>query len=208
MKFAGMVLMASVCCAQQYEIGGAAGAGFAHSVSVTSPAGSAAAGFQPGAAFGGLLGHNLYSHLSGEVRYTYLRSNLKLSGSGAEPTFTGVAHALHYDLLLHPARKRGRSVLPFAAFGGGMKVYRGTGKEAAYQPLNRFAYLTRTQEVKAMASVGGGVKVSIGPKLLLRTEFRDYITPFPRKVIAPAPGAKVAGWVHDFVPMVGISYVF
>jgi len=37
---------------------------------------------------------------------------------------------------------------------------------------------------------------------------RDYITPFPNKVIAPAPGAKVGGWLQDFVPMFGVSWTF
>jgi len=208
MKLAGIGLMACACWAQQYEFGGAAGAGFVKNVNVTSPAGSATAGFKSGAAFGAVLGHNPYSLVGGEVRYSYLQSDLRLAGAGAEPTFAGVAHAIHYDLLLHPRKSRGRGVQPFAAVGGGMKMYRGTGKETAYQPLNRYAYLTRTQEIKPMGSVGGGVRIPIGSKMALRTEFRDYITPFPKKVIAPAPGAKISGWVHDIVPMVGISYLF
>ena len=42
----------------------------------------------------------------------------------------------------------------------------------------------------------------------LRLEIRDYITPFPKQVVAPAPGAKLKGWLHDFVPMVGIGVRF
>lgn len=44
--------------------------------------------------------------------------------------------------------------------------------------------------------------------LLLRLEFRDYITPFPSDVVAPAPGARIKGWLQDFVPTVGISVRF
>jgi len=34
----------------------------------------------------------------------------------------------------------------------------------------------------------------------------DYATPFPKNVITPNSGAKVGGWLMDFVPMIGISY--
>jgi hypothetical protein len=174
---------------------------------VSGGGGSATTGFKSGPAFGGVVGHNLYPHLSGEVRYGYLMSDLKLSSGGNQASFNGMAHVLHYDLLIHPNR-RGSKVQPFVAAGGGMKLFRGTGKEAAYQPLNEFAYLTRTGEVKPMISVGAGAKVTVAPNVLVRVEFRDYITPFPKEVIAPAPGAKISGWLHHFVPLVGISFTF
>jgi hypothetical protein len=41
----------------------------------------------------------------------------------------------------------------------------------------------------------------------LRVEVHDFATPFPKKVITPNLGAKVSGWIHDIVPMVGLSYV-
>jgi hypothetical protein len=50
--------------------------------------------------------------------------------------------------------------------------------------------------------------VPLGQHAFLRTEFRDYVTPFPKKVITPATGAKVSGWLHDIVPMVGIGFSF
>jgi hypothetical protein len=96
----------------------------------------------------------------------------------------------------------------FAAIGGGLKVFRGTGKEAAYQPLSQFGYFTKTQALKPMASIGGGVKFYITRNVSLRTEFRDYITAFPKELIAPAPGAKFGSILHDFVPMAGLSYEF
>lgn len=206
MKLASISLLAITCLAQQYEIGASAGGGFAKSAHITAPAGDATAGFKPGAAFGAVIGHDLYSRFGGEIRYTWLQSTLRLTGNGGEPTFSGMAHAIHYDLLVHPRKARGAQ--PFVAVGGGMKLYRGTGQEAAYQPMNRYAYLTRTQEIKPLLTAGAGVKVPIGNHLCLRAEFRDYITPFPRKVIAPAPGAAINGWVHDLVPMVGLSYLF
>ena len=197
----------TACLAQQYEIGGAAGAGFAKGASVTGLTGSADAGFATGTAFGGWIGHRMYSRMSGEIRYGYLRQDLKLSGGGLSATFKGEAHVVHYDILFHPVRSRSK-MQPFVAVGGGFKFYRGTGKEAAYQPLGTYAYLTKTQEWKPMVSAGGGLRITLSEHLVLRTEFRDYITPFPKKVITPASGAKISGWVHDIVPLVGIAYLF
>ena len=55
-------------------------------------------------------------------------------------------------------------------------------------------------------SVGGGVKFQLSPHVQLRLDVHDYMTPFPKNVITPNSGAKVGGWLMDFVPMVGISY--
>jgi hypothetical protein len=202
------LLGAAACLAQQYEIGGAVGGAFAKNSTVSSPAGSATAGFNNGAGFSVLLGHSAYRSVGGEVRMTMLLQDLKLASGGVEPTFKAQSYALHYDLLFQvPSRKS--KVRPFAAAGGGFKLYRGTGKEVAYQPLgSSFAYLTKTQQWEPMASVGGGVKVEIAPRVVLRAEFRDYITPFPNKVIAPAPGVKASGWVNNIVPLIGISFLF
>jgi len=195
------------CFAQQWEVGGGAGAGFLPGVPVTSALGSATTGFQSGASFGGYFGQNLYPHISGEIRYEFLQSNLKLQSGGTEATFSGVAHAVHYDVLLHTNR-RGSRVQYFVAVGGGLKVFRGTGTEAAYQPLSQFGYFTKTQELKPMADFGAGIKYALSPHLVLRTEFRDFITLFPTNLIAPAPGAKFGSVLHDFVPMVSISYQY
>ena len=199
---------AATCGAQQWEVGGlGGGGGFLSSVAVAGPIGSATAGIQTGAAFGAFLGHNTNSHIGGELRYAYLQSNLQLSSSGSSVSFTGMAHVVHYDLILRTTRKNSPVQL-FAAIGGGLKVFRGTGKEAAYQPLSQFGYFTKTQALKPMASVGGGVKFYITRNVCLRTEFRDYITAFPKELIAPAPGAKFGSILHDFVPMAGLSYEF
>lgn len=203
-----LVAAAAVCgCAQQWEFGGMGGARFLSNVSVTAPAGSATAGFGTGFAAGAFLGQNLYRHLSGELHYSFLQSNLKLSSGGSSATFSGVAHALHYDLLLHTSRRESPAQF-FVAFGGGMKVFRGTGKEAAFQPLSQYGYFTKTQAVKPMGSVGAGLKHRVGRRMFFRAEFRDYITPFPKEVIAPPPGVKYGTLLHDFVPMAGLSFEF
>jgi len=200
-----MLAAGASCFAQQWEFGGLGGGSFVPGAAVSSPLGSATAGFQTGASAGAFVGQNLYPHISGELRYEFLQSNLRLSSGGTEATFSGVAHMIHYDVLFH-TNKKGSRTQYFAAVGGGLKVFNGTGAEAAYQPLSQYAYFTKTQVLKPMASVGAGIKYALTPRIVLRTEVRDFITMFPKDLIAPAPGAKFGGLLHDFVPMVGISY--
>jgi hypothetical protein len=99
-------------------------------------------------------------------------------------------------------------VRPYVAFGGGMKYYRGTGAETAFQPLTNFAILTRTNEVQPLLSAGGGLKIAISESVEFRADMHDFITPFPKKVITPGPGAGISGWLHNIVPTAGISFSF
>jgi len=203
-----LLMTAATAAAQQWELGVSGGFGLLRNPAVTSAAGAAGtAGFKDGMAVGAVAGNNMYDRVSGEMHYLYRVSNLKVTGGGQEAGFGGETHIVNYDLLVFTA-ERGARIRPFLAGGGGIKVYRGTGMEQAYQPANRFALLTRTQQIKPLVSAGGGVKVALTDSLLLRMDFRDYMTPFPREVVAPAPGARIKGWLHDFVPTVGISVQF
>jgi len=181
------------------------GAGFLSNVNVTSPSGSATAGFQAGGAFGGFFGQNLYPHLSGEIRYLFLQNDLHINSSGTNASFSGYAQVLHYDLLYHTNRK-GSKMQAFVAVGGGLKIYRGTGAQQAYQQNYQFGYMTNTQELKPMGDIGVGLRFELRPRVFIRTEIRDYITPFPEQIIAPAPGAKFGSILHDVVPTVSLSY--
>lgn len=206
----GVLLLAAaaVCAnAQQWEFGGVGGGAFLNTVSVTAPSGSATAGFQQGGVFGAFLGQNISAHIGGEIRYEYFQSNLELKNGGATATWPGQAHAIHYDLLLH-TNSKSSTVQVFAAVGGGMKIFRGTGTEAAAQPLSQYGYFTKTQTLKPMASVGGGVRFALGKHVRLRFEVRDFITAFPTAVLTPPPGVKYAKLLHDIVPMAGLSYAF
>jgi len=202
-----LVAFALSAFAQQWEVGGIGGAGFLNDVSVSGAAGSAKAGFAPGVAAGAFFGQNLNAHWSGEVRYEFFDSSLKLSGGGSSTTFSGIAHAIHYDLIYHTNRKHS-PVQFFAAVGGGMKVFQGTGSQEAYQPLSQYGYFTQTHQLKPMISVGGGFTYKLSERLYLRTEVRDFISPFPTDVIAPPPGVSYGSILQNIVPMVGISYVF
>src|SRR5258706_9010192 len=202
-----LVVLAPACLAQKWEVGGVTGGGFTNSLTVVNTTGTASAGFDKGFAFGAVLGQNLYPRVSGELHYTYNMSDLRVSAGGESATFKGLTHSMHYDILLHAGRARSR-VQPFAAAGGGLRVFRGAGTESAYQPLSGFALLTKTSQWVPMATFGGGIKYAIRPRVVLRVELRDYFSRFPAQVIAPAPGSHLSGWLHDLVPMVGISFVF
>jgi hypothetical protein len=201
------LLFAVAGLAQGWEFGGSGGFGFLSNVSARNSIGTATTGFQPGAAFGAVLTQNMYDRLSGEVRYTYRMSDLRITGGGQEAKFKGLAHVVHYDVVYHTA-KRSAAVRPFVAVGGGMKMFRGTGKEAPYQPLSEFAILTRTQQVQPVLSFGAGTRIQLSPRVVLRIEFRDYFTRFPDRVIEPVPGTTLKGWLHDITPLIGISYTF
>jgi hypothetical protein len=200
-----LAVLSACCFGQQWEFGGMGGAGFLSNVNVSAPAGSATAGFQPGGAVGVFVGQNLYAHLSGELHYAYLQNDLHIQAGGTNATFTGNAHVLHYDMVWHTNRKEARTQY-FAAVGGGMKIFRGTGAEQAYQANYQFGFMTKTQQLKPMGTVALGLRYQLRPRLYLRAEIRDYITPFPNQIIAPAPGAKFGSILNDFVPMVGLSY--
>ncbi|MFN3323366.1 MAG: outer membrane beta-barrel protein [Bryobacteraceae bacterium] len=202
-------IWAPAATAQRWEFGAGGGGSFYTSKTASSAAGSADATFRPAAAITGYLGQNLYNYVSGEIRYTLGLNEMQLKSGGATgASFAGRTQAVHYDFLIHTAPRRAKT-RPFFAVGGGYKRFEGTGTEAAFQPLQNFALLTRTAEWTPVLSVGAGVKFQVGENVNLRVEFRDYISRFPREVIAPAPGATIGGgWIHNFVPMVGLSYLF
>jgi hypothetical protein len=42
--------------------------------------------------------------------------------------------------------------------------------------------------------------------MVLCFDLRDQITGFPSKVVSPTPGMAINGWLHDFVPTVGLGW--
>jgi len=199
--------LVSVAFAQKWEVGAGVGGSFYTTQDYKNASAAAKAGLSDGLAASLWLGNNSSSLVGGELRYDYEKTDLKLSSGATSVSFGAETHAFHYDFLLH-FTPRGARVRPFVAGGGGVKLYRGTGKEAAFQPLSNFALLTKTNETKGLLSVGAGIKVAISHAWQLRLEAHDYITPFPKSVIAPAQGAKTSGWLQDFVVMAGLSVTF
>lgn len=193
--------------AQKWEAGGGVGGSFYTTQTFTNAVSKADAGLSNGLAVSAWLGNNSSSLIGGELRYDFEKTDLKLSSSGASASFAAHTNAIHYDFLLH-FTPRGSSVRPFVAAGAGIKVFTGTGTETPVQALSNIGFLTRTSEFKGLVSAGGGVKFNLGRVAQLRLDLHDYLTPFPKNVIAPATGAKVGGWLQDFVAMAGLSFVF
>lgn len=192
---------------QKWEVGGGVGASFYTSQDYKNAVSAAKAGLSDGLVASVWLENNSSNLLGGELRYDYENTKLKLSSGATSVTFGADTHAFHYDFLLH-FTPRGSRVRPFVAAGGGVKFYRGTGREAPFQPLSSLALLTKANETTGLVSLGGGIKFSFARALQLRLEVHDYLTPFPKTVIAPAAGSKVSGWLQDFVALAGLSVVF
>lgn len=198
---------AATVTAQTWEAGGVIGGSLSKDAGVSNTFGQATAGLAGGPAFGALFGQTIHRFVDGEIRYTAYVGDLRVRSGAAQAGFRAQTHAIHYDILVH-ARPAGAPLRPFVAIGAGGRIFRGTGTESEYQPGQEYVLLTKTREWKPMASVGGGVKIAVSPRVLLRLEFRDYISPFPKQVIAPADGSKITGWLHSFVPLAGISLLF
>lgn len=199
--------LAATAAAQTWELGASGGYGIYQNASVSAGGATASAGFNNGIAVSAFGIQNLYKHLSGEFRYTYQFDDLALSSSGQKVTFTGRSHTINYDMLFRFGSSNS-FVQPYLAGGGGIKYYQGTGTETLIQPLSQFAILSKTNQVEGVISVGGGLKFKAGKRTSVYAEFRDYISPVPQNVVAPVPGAKISGWLQDFVPMIGVSYGF
>jgi hypothetical protein len=204
--FTALLLTASAA-AQSWELGVGAGAGIYTSTTVSAQGQSARATISPGAAASFYVGQNLYKKWGGELRYTWQPGELRLKSGGGQATFNAQTHAVHYDVLFQFRTSEDR-IRPFLAIGGGAKYFRGVGEEVVFQPLGQFAYLTRTGEWQPMLSAGGGVKIRINRRLMVRAEMRDYMTPLPQKVIAPAIGATTGGLLHDLLFLGTVSVLF
>lgn len=198
-----ILVLPPLATAQKWEFGGGAGMGFYTSQDVTSPAGNGSATIKAGVAASGWLANNTNRRWAGEIRYDFQMGDLQVKSGSTTAAFGSQSHAIHYDLQFHTSPPKSRT-RPFVAFGGGFKHYRGTGTEVASQPLNKIALLTKTGDLKGLVSVGAGVKFNTG-RFGFRIEVHDYLTPFPTKVIAPAQGASIGGWLQDLVFSVGVS---
>jgi Outer membrane protein beta-barrel domain len=193
--------------ARNWEVGALGGGSFYNTGSVSGSGASGDVGIKPGAALGAFVGSDLNKRFGGELRYEFLPGDLKVSSNGNEATFTGRSQAIHYDLLVHFKSTRSK-IQPYISAGGGVKVYQGTGSATATQTLSNLALLTNTHETKGLGVAGAGIKARVSKRVSLRFEVKDFITPFPRQVIAPAPGAKISGILNDFVVLAGIGFTF
>lgn len=193
--------------AQQYDVGGLIGYGVYRDVRINSAGGTATAGIRNRFAAGAVVGEDLYSHISGEVRYLYHDGDPFLSNGSVRGNIQGQSHTFDYDVLFHPY-DRGRRFRPFVAAGAGVKYYRTTGPEPVPQPLPQIAALVNANQWRLVADFGFGVKYRLRNHVMLRGDFRDYITPFPKKLFAPAGSGTDRGLFQQFTPTFGVGYWF
>jgi hypothetical protein len=192
---------------RQWEFGGTLGYGWNRSVRVNGAGAEASAGIQNRFVAGAVVGEDLYEHISGEIRYLYQDGDPRLVFGNTRVQVQGQSHTFVYDMLFH-VRDPFRKLRPFVAVGAGGKLYRITGPAPGSQPLGQFATLAKDDEWRFVTSIGVGVKYRVHPNVLVRADFRDYITPFPRRVFVPAEGATDRGLFQQFTPMIGVSYWF
>ena len=191
----------------KFEFGVGVMGSFYDSKSFTGPGGSAKGGFESGLGGSIWLGQNMYRRIGGELRYDLALNDMKLDGGNTKVTFGSKTHAFHYDVHFHLTDRGGKD-RPYALFGAGVKVYEGNGVERAFQPLQTVAVLSQGSQITPLITFGGGVKFQLTNKVNMRLEFRNNMTPFPKKLIAATRSTGGDGWTNNLLPMVGISLLF
>jgi hypothetical protein len=197
----------TACFAQQYEVGATVGYGVYRNGSVTAPGGTATAGFGNTFVAGAIAGEDRYPHISGELRYLYQDGDPFVSTGSTRGSIRGQSHAVHYDVLFHLKNRQAR-LRPYAAAGAGVKYFRTTGPAPSPQPLPSLVTLAPDSQFRWLITAGGGVKYRIDKHFVVRGEFLDYITPFPKKLFVPAKNGADSGIFNQFTPMFGVSYQF
>lgn len=192
---------------QQYEIGADIGYGIYRDGSIYSSSGIAQAGIRNRFAAGIILGDDFSEYVSAEFDYLYHDGHPFLKAPGVNTDIQGNSDALTVGLLFHfkPRESRWR---PFLAGSTGAKQYVIAGPAPYPQPIPQIASLTTNDVWKTVFVVGGGIQYRLIPHMLLRAEFRDYLTTFPRQQIVPAPHNTARGIFEQFTPLFGVSYTF
>jgi hypothetical protein len=192
---------------EQFEIGAEIGYGFYRNGSIFSSEGTAQAGIRNRFAAGIRLGYEFHEYVSCEFHYLYHDGHPFLQAPGVKVDIQGQSHALTAEGLFH-FKSRGHRWRPFAVAGGGGKGYIIAGPEPFPQPLPQIARLVANDVWKVVFDVGGGVTFRPRNHILLRGQFLDYITTFPRTQIVPAPHNTARGIFEQFTPLFGASYTF
>lgn len=207
MRYFVWILLAGASFGQQYEIDATIGYGSYRNGTIYSAGGTAEAGIRNRFAAGIVIGEEISDHISGEFNYLYHDGHPFLQAPGVKADIQGNSHALTYQLLVH-LNKREHRLRPFLTGGAGAKEYVIAGPAPFPQPIPQIASLTTNDVWKVVFTAGGGLKFRLSPHLLLRAEFLDYLTTFPRQEIVPAPHNTARGIFQQFTPLFGASYTF
>jgi opacity protein-like surface antigen len=198
---------ASAVFGQQYEIGANIGYGFYRDGTIFANSGSAEAGIRNRFAAGIVLGADFSNYVSADFRYLYHDGHPFLQTGNVKADVQGQSDALTMELLFH-FKPRDHRWRPYVLGGAGAKEYIVAGPEPFPQPIPEIASLTANDVWKVVFTVGGGLKYRLMPHMLLRAEFLDYLTTFPRQQIVPAAHNTARGVFQQFTPLFGVSYTF
>ena len=176
--------------------------------SVSSPAGSGNVGPGIGGGGGFVLGQTMGTdRWGGELRYFYSKNDYELDAGSQSHSLGGQSHTVHYDVLYYLTESNA-NVRPFVAFGGGFRVYQGTGNEQPDAPGTQLALLTKSTQTLPTGDFGVGVRFRVGKNLFFRVEVRDFITESPDKLITPSLDADIGSILHNLTPMFGFTWIF
>jgi len=205
MKLLIGAVFAAALFGQTYEIGANIGYGFYQNGTIFSPQETVQAGIHNRFAAGIDLGYEFSDYVSEQFSYLYHDGHPFLKGPGVNTDIQGQSHALTIEALFH-FQKRDRRFRTFVAGGAGSKGYVIAGPEPFPQPIPQVASLTTNDVWKVTFSVGGGLTYILRKHMLIRVEFRDYLTTFPRQQIVPAPHNTARGVFQQYTPLFGVSY--
>jgi len=207
---AGLLLgffFAACAFAQQYEIGGNIGYGWYRDGTIFSATGTAQAGIRNRFAAGIDFVDDFSDYVSEEFSYLYQDGHPFLQAPGVKADIQGQSHAATAEALFH-FQKRDRRFRTFLAAGAGAKGYIIAGPEPFPQPIPQIASLTTNDVWKVAFTFGGGFSYVLRKHMMIRFEFRDYLTTFPRQQIVPAPHNTARGIFQQFTPLFGLAYQF
>jgi opacity protein-like surface antigen len=204
---AAVILLAFPAVAQQYEIGAEIGYGIYRNGSIYSNTTTVEAGIRNRFAAGIMLDWDFSPYVSGEFQYLYHDGHPFLEGAGVKVDIQGQSQALTTGLLFH-LKNPSHRLRPFIAGGVGAKDYVIAGPAPFPQPIPQIASLTTNDVWKVVFAVGGGIKYRLHRHVMLRGEFLDYLTTFPRQQIVPAPHNTARGIFQQLTPFFGASYTF
>ncbi len=192
---------------QQFELGADIGYGIYRDGTIYSGLGTLQAGIRNRFAAGIMLGWDFSDYVAGEFNYLYQDGHPFLQGLGVKADIQGQSQALTVGLLFHFNTRQHR-IRPFLTGNAGSKDYVIAGPAPYPQPIPQIASLVTNDVWKVAFAAGGGVKFRVQRHLLLRVEFLDYLTTFPRTQIVPAPHNTARGIFEQFTPLFGASYTF
>ena len=207
MRYWIAIVFAAAAWGQRYEIGANIGYGWYNDGTIFYPGGSVQAGIRSRFATGIDLGFELTDYVSAQFSYLYHDGHPFLKGAGANTDIQGNSDALTIEGLFH-FKKRGQRWRPFLAGGAGAKEYIIAGPAPFPQPIPEIAALTTNDVWKTVFTAGGGIEFRPRQHIMMRGEFRDYITTFPRQQIVPAPHNTARGIFEQFTPLFNLSYTF